>query len=171
MSWSEPARAAAIALMTGEERQEDSVTATLIRDIFTVFEESGHDRMRTADLLAELYEIEESPWGDWYGKPLSAHGLSRLLRVYRIRTMPVWTEGKTVKGYKIEQFDDAFAQLGVRRVRTVRSEARSHAAPNSPNPPNPSTREQGADNGSVDEDEIERLAQLARLAQQEELPF
>lgn len=145
MSWSESARTSAIALMTGEERQDDSVTATLIRDISDVFDASGHDRMRTADLLAQLYEIEESPWGDWYGKPLSAHGLSRLLKAYRVRTMPVWADGKTVKGYKVEQFEDAFAQLGVRRVRTVRSESRSQAAPNPPNPPNPKGREMGED--------------------------
>lgn len=143
MSWAPSARASAIVLMTGEERQDDSVTATLIRDIAAVFEANGHDRMRTADLLAALYEIEESPWGDWYGKPLTPHGLSRLLKAYRIRTMPVWAEGKTVKGYKVEQFDDAFAQLGVRRVRTVRSEPRSQAGPNPPNPPNPSGRENG----------------------------
>ena len=45
--------------------------------------------MKTADLLDGLHRIEESPWGDWYGKPLTAHGLSRLLRTYRIKTMPV----------------------------------------------------------------------------------
>ena len=33
MSWAERARAAAIALSTGEERQDDSITALLIRDI------------------------------------------------------------------------------------------------------------------------------------------
>jgi hypothetical protein len=149
MNWSEDARASAIALMTGEEREDDSRTATLIRDIGSVFAATGHDRMRTADLLAELYTIEESPWGDYYGKPLSAHGLSKLLKVYRIRTMPVWAEGQTVKGYKVEQFADAFAQLGVREVRTVRDEAGSEAAPNSPNPPNPPVHEQGDDSQSL----------------------
>jgi hypothetical protein len=132
--------------MAGEERQDESVTAQLIRDIAAVFSANGHDRMKTADLLAELHENEDSPWGDWYGKPLSPHGLSRLLKPYRIRTMPVWTDGKTVKGFKVEQFADAFAQLGVRTVRTVRSESGSHAAPNPPNPPNPLAGE-GGENG------------------------
>lgn len=135
--WPERARTAALALSTGEERADDSITATLIRDVSDVFEANGDNPLRTADLLEGLHEIEESPWGDWYGKPLSSHGLSRLLKPYRIRTMPVWSDGKTVKGYKPDQFSDAFAQLGVREVRRVRSEARSHAAPNSPNPPNP----------------------------------
>jgi hypothetical protein len=52
--------------------------------------------------------------------------------------MPVWVEGQTGKGYKREQFADAFHRvLGVRGVRTVRSGMAPDAAPNSPNPPNP----------------------------------
>lgn len=54
--------------------------------------------------------------------------------------MPVWVDGKTVRGYKAEQFADAFAQLGVRSVRDVRSESTSDAAPNAPNAPNANTR-------------------------------
>jgi Protein of unknown function (DUF3631) len=145
MSWSEIARAAAKALSMGEEREDNSITVQLLRDIHGIHCANGSEgRWQTADLLAHLHAIEESPWGDWYGKPLSAHGLSRLLRPYRIKTMPVWSDGKTVKGYKVEQFADAFARvLGVRRVRQVRSGSSSQAAPNSPNPPNP----QGAEHG------------------------
>jgi hypothetical protein len=47
--------------------------------------------------------------------------------------MSVYTDGHTVRGYRIEQFSDAFAQLGirsVRSVRSVRSEARSEAGSN-----------------------------------------
>jgi hypothetical protein len=174
MSWSEPARISAIALMTGEERQDDSVTATLIRDISAVFADHDDEPLKTADLLEGLYEIEESPWGDWFGRPLSAHGLSKLLKPYRVKTMPVWNESKTVRGYKVEQFLGAFAQLSVRSVRSVRSECPSQnpltlpnapnasenkalgsvrpntalgAEPNAPNAPNASTREQGGENG------------------------
>jgi len=147
MSWAELARTSAVALMTGVEREDDSVTATLIRDISDVFAAHGDEPMKTSDVLEGLYRIEESPWGDWFGKPLSAHGLSRLLKAYRIKTMSVWSDAETVRGYKVDQFEDAFAQLSVRSVRSVRSEARSHATPNAPNAPNASTREQGEDAG------------------------
>lgn len=144
MSWSEPARTSAIVLMTGEERQDDSVTATLIRDIHAVFWSPQNDgRLKTTDLLAQLHAIEESPWGDWFGKPLSAHGLSRLLKAYRIRTMPVKVAGETVRGYKVEQFEDAFAQLALRSVTGVTHESQSHAGSNAGNASNASTREQG----------------------------
>jgi hypothetical protein len=99
----ERARRAAVALSAGDEREDASMTARLLNDIFTVFENGAGDRLRTADLIAHLVEIEESPWGDWYGKTISPHGLSKLLRVHRIKTMPVWVEGESVRGYKREQ--------------------------------------------------------------------
>jgi Protein of unknown function (DUF3631) len=138
--WSARARTAALTLSGGEEREDESVTARLLADIYTVFEANGDDeRLKTADLIKRLCEIEESPWGDWYGKPITAHGLSRLLQPHRIKTMPVWVDGKTVRGYKAEQFDEAFLRvLGVRSVRNVRSESASQAAPNTPNAPNAS---------------------------------
>jgi hypothetical protein len=92
--------------------------------------------MRTADLLAGLHRIEESPWGEWYGKPLSAHGLSRLLRSYRIRTMPIRVAGEPARGYKREQFADAVAQVGVpgvTGVTGVTSQAWSEAGSNASN--------------------------------------
>jgi hypothetical protein len=119
--WPVTARAAAIALSTGDEREDGSLTSSLIRDIYTVFTETAQDRMKTSDLLFELSKIEESPWGDYFGKPLSAHGLSRLLRPYRVKTMPVKVAGDTVRGYKVEQFADAFAQVGVTGVTSVTS--------------------------------------------------
>jgi hypothetical protein len=138
--WPERARRAAIELSTGDEREDDSLTVQLLRDIYAVFAANGDDgRLRTSTLLEGLHAIEESPWLDYHGKPLSANALSRLLRPYRIKTMPVWNDGQTVRGYKLEQFDEPFARvLGVRGVRCVRSQSASHAAPNSPNAPNAS---------------------------------
>ena len=132
MPWSERARRAALALSTGDEREDDSLTVRLLRDIHGAFD--GDPRLKTSDLLGRLYVIEESPWGDWYGKPLSAHGLSRMLKPYRIKTMPVKVDGETVRGYKVEQFADAFARaLGVTGVTSVTSKASSQAGGNAGN--------------------------------------
>jgi hypothetical protein len=134
---SERARQVAVELTTGEGREDDSLSARLLADIRTVFNENSAERFRTSDLIEKLGRIEESPWGDWYGKPITAQKLSTLLRPYRIKTMPVWTDGRAVRGYKVEQFADAFLRvLGVRGVMSVSSESPSQAAPNSPNPPN-----------------------------------
>jgi Protein of unknown function (DUF3631) len=135
--WPERARRVAVELSSGEARQDDSLSARLLVDIRSVFAENGVERLKTSELINELGRIEESPWGDWHGKPISPQALSKLLRPYRIKTLPVWADGKTVRGYKLEQFADAFLRvLGVRSVRTVRSGMATHAEPNLPNSPN-----------------------------------
>jgi hypothetical protein len=143
-AWPARARAAAVALSTGEERGEESLGARLLQDIYDVFESNGTTRYPTADLIAELAKIEESPWGDWFGKTISPQAIGKLLKPYRIKTMPVWVEGETHRGYKVEQFEDAWLRvLGVGRVRSVRSESPSGAAPNTPNAPNALLAEEG----------------------------
>jgi 5S rRNA maturation endonuclease (ribonuclease M5) len=143
--WPERAREAAVVLSTGEEREDESMGARLLADIRDVFESNRTTRYPTADLIAELAKIEESPWGDWRGKtitpkPITPQALGKLLKPYRIKTMAVWVDGVTHRGYKLEQFKDAFARVlgvqGVRGVRGVRNESPSHAAPNTPNTPN-----------------------------------
>ena len=171
--WPERARRAASELSTGEARQDDSRPVKLLADIRTVFNESDIERYRTADLIAALSMIEESPWGDMYaGKSITSHQLSKLLQPFHILTMPVWAEGKTVKGYKREQFEDAWTRYlpplhdGVRSVREVRSGSSSHAAPNPPNSPNPTPGTNGSGDPTRiaqpvpegwDQDEQERL--------------
>jgi Protein of unknown function (DUF3631) len=126
--WPPQAHAAALELSTGETREDDSLTARLLRDVYAVFESSGRDRFKTSDLIDELCKIEESPWGDWYGKAISPQGLSNLLRPYRIKTMTIrgprqttaHQDGKPVRGYKREQFTNAFLRvLGVTGVTAV----------------------------------------------------
>jgi hypothetical protein len=135
--WSDRAREAAVSLSTGAEREDDSLTVVLLRDIHDYFEGDGNDRVRTADLLNHLHAIEDSPWGDWYGKTLSAHGLSRLLKPYRIQTMPVRVDGETVRGYKREQFADAFARaLSVTGVTGVTPQTASQKGSNASNASN-----------------------------------
>ena len=144
--WPERARGAALELCGPEARQDedDSLTALLLKDLYEIFTTSTETRFHTSDLIERLAKIEESPWGDWHGKPITPQALSRLLRPYRIKTMPVWSGSRTVKGYKLEQFTDAFHRvLGVREVRTVRDGSASALAPNPPNPPNPLRTEKG----------------------------
>ena len=128
-----------MALSSGEAREDDSVGARLLQDIYNVFQTNGSQRYKTSDLIAELSTIEESPWGDWYGKTITAHALSRLLKPYRIKTMPVKVDGVTVRGYKAEQFADAFHRvLGVTSVTAVTSRSTAQTAGNASNASNAS---------------------------------
>ena len=92
------------------------------------------------ELLDRLCRIEESPWGDWYGKTLSANALSKLLKPYRIKTIPVRRDGEVVRGYKAEQFEDAWIRvLGVTRVTGVTPKSASQAEGNARNAGNAQT--------------------------------
>jgi Protein of unknown function (DUF3631) len=141
--WPSRARAAAVELSSGEAREEEGLSIRLLGDVQQVFETTGADRIKTSVLLSELAAIEESPWGDWYGRPLSPPALGKLLKPYRIRTMAVWVEGETARGFKREQFVDAWERyLSCNRVRSsrgVRSEAASEAGPIGPIAPNAGT--------------------------------
>jgi len=134
--WPVRARDAAVQLSGPEARQheDDSLSARLLFDLHQIFEANIAQRFATADLIALLCEIEESPWGDWHGRTITARALSKLLRPYRIRTMSVKVDGTTVRGYKVEQFANAFLRvLGVTGVTGVTSRSAPHAASNASN--------------------------------------
>jgi Protein of unknown function (DUF3631) len=145
--WPGRARTAAAALSSDAEREDDSASVQLLRDIHGVFEADETEAFKTSDLIAQLAEIQESPWGDWYGKAISPQALGKLLKPYGIRTMPVWIDGQTVRGYKADQFLDAWLRvLGVRGVRGVRSGFPSQDRLTGPNALTPS------ENGGVRSD-------------------
>lgn len=133
--WPARARSAAIALSSGEGREDESLTAILIRDVWAVFEATGEVRLCTSDLIEHLAAIEESPWGDWRGKPITPHALSKLLKPHRIKTMSVWIHRETKRGYKVEQFADAFARVGSRGGRSDRSGIAPGLPPATPTAP------------------------------------
>ena len=109
--WPQRARLAALALSCRDVRDDDSLGVKLLADIRTVFEERGVDRLSSAELLASLNAIEESPWGDFKGKPLDTRRLARLLRPYGIKPGTIrLADGQTPKGYVAEAFADAWSR-------------------------------------------------------------
>jgi Protein of unknown function (DUF3631)/DnaB-like helicase N terminal domain len=109
--WPKRARRAALVLSADEVRDEDSDRVQLLADIRRALDLDGGDRLSTAALLATLTGDEEAPWAT-YGrgdKPLGAHALAGLLRPFGIRSRTVRLEdGTTPKGFKREQFEDAW---------------------------------------------------------------
>ena len=115
--WPARARAALVELHGGRAVEDDSIGVRLLADARAVF--GGGDRLGTADLLKGLHELDEAPWGDWYGKPLSSRSLAKMLRPYAIAPH---SDG-TTRGYRREAFEDAWARYL---------------------PPDPSTRQEAA---------------------------
>ncbi len=113
--WPERARRAALALSTGENRQgSDDLPTLLLRDIKAIFEKKTSsrvpDKVFTDDLVERLVNMDDRPWGDLKGKPLDDRSLSRLLKPFTIKPGDVRIGREHRKGYKLEQFYDAWSR-------------------------------------------------------------
>ena len=104
-AWPTRARAAAIALTLAVEEQV-SVGIRLLGDIRDVM---GDDHaVPTRDLLERLHELVDAPWADWYGKPLTARALAKLLDPYGIVPVMKRVDGVKTRGYFRSEFIDAW---------------------------------------------------------------
>jgi hypothetical protein len=66
---------------------------------------SKDTRISTIDLLSRLAALPESPWGN-----LNALQLAVELRRFAIKPKQLWIGGSNVRGYAVEDFEDAFAR-------------------------------------------------------------
>lgn len=106
--WPDLVRVAAVALVADSKCDRGSLGVHLLRDLRTVFGDA--QVMTTADILAALHEIDESPWGDLKGKPLDSRGLSYRLRQYEVKPKNVRVGFGVVKGYAREDLHDAWSR-------------------------------------------------------------
>ena len=68
-----------------------------------------HERMASADLAAELREMEGHPWADWaHGKGLDANRLARRLKPFGIHSRQARKGESNKKSYLREDFADAW---------------------------------------------------------------
>lgn len=82
----------------------------LLVDIRSIFEARETDRLRSADLVAALGEMEDRPWPEWKnGRAMSAPQLARQLGHFQIspRTMRL-PDGNRKKGYERTDFEQAW---------------------------------------------------------------
>jgi Protein of unknown function (DUF3631) len=110
--WPSRGRAAFVALRVASAvAEDDSLGIRLLIDVHRVLDGQTVARISTHELIEQLAGDEEAPWGDWKGsgKSLPARTLGRLLNRYGIRSQSVWlADGNTAKGFKREQFEDAW---------------------------------------------------------------
>jgi len=105
--WPKTARAACKALVDAADTadEERSESTKLLMDIKRVFADKGVAFMPSAELVAELRRIEESPWNDFE--------LTRSKRSYRLREFRIKTRhnaAASARGYRLDDFSDAFAR-------------------------------------------------------------
>ena len=107
--WPATARAAAVSLVKRlvEDRRQFSLGLRLLSDMRIVFGEA--DKKTTVAILDRLQKLDESPWVDIKGKPLTDRGLAVRLRQYGVKPAVLKTGPKsTARGYHKEDFADAW---------------------------------------------------------------
>lgn len=108
--WPRIARLAAVSLH-GQEEEAPSTGAELLASIRDAFDGKRANSLATATLLEALAEDEEAPWAAWNrGKPMSAHQLAKRLSEFGIKPTTIRIGLRTPKGYKREQFEEAFGR-------------------------------------------------------------
>jgi hypothetical protein len=136
--WPALARAACKALVDGaDDADEDgSLSTKLLVDIKAVFAEKAVPFLSSADLVAALRGIEESPWNDF---ELNARKLALKVRQFNIK--PAHNTAKTARGYSLEDLTDAFTRY-TRPEPSEPSETSDElrVPPDGKNPPDGSTR-------------------------------
>lgn len=119
--WPERGRRALVALLAPRrQRRDDSQAMGLLADIRTYFDKDDSDRIRSHTLVDRLVADEESLWreSNRSGR-LSQAGLARLLAPFDIGTRDIRFDGRIFKGYRREDFEDAWARyLPARKVKT-----------------------------------------------------
>ena len=105
------ARAAALSLSTGDDRQDDSLAVKLLSDIRAIFlKDKALDRRTSKGLVDDLVKLVEAPWGDLRGQPINERTLAHMFRPYGIKSHQIRVGATTLKGYMRSDFADAWAR-------------------------------------------------------------
>jgi hypothetical protein len=129
--WPKKSRSAAVTLHTEDARpdEERSYDTKLLADVRRAFEdyetpgqEEAPDKLTTESIIAVLATYDESPWREWWWNEFekapqkhAARRLADMLKPYDIRSKDIRTDDGTRKGYRREDFEDAWSRyLGSR---------------------------------------------------------
>jgi hypothetical protein len=109
--WPNRARAACQVLCGQAGRDQDTAGERLLADLYGIFQaDTTLDAITTEGILTELHALDEAPWGDWYGKPITARGIARLLHPFGIRSQNLVVGDTRPKGYSRADLQDAWAR-------------------------------------------------------------
>lgn len=113
-AWVHQAVEAAVALCAEETTGEVPLRILLLGDLRELGEvgelfQATHGHALTADIIDKLVGLEDRPWGDLHGSPITPHRLSRLLAGYGIESK--FEPGpQRRKGYYKQDLEDLWAR-------------------------------------------------------------
>lgn len=108
-TWPERARRACQVLTdaAAEDDGDTSLNLRLLADLREVFE--GHDRMHSATIVEALADIEDAPWGDYFGRSFTVADLSRRLKGYGLKAeKQLWIGATNRSGFTRDQLHDVW---------------------------------------------------------------
>lgn len=114
--WPENARKA-LSILWNTRAPEQEIEVELIRDIRGAFQKTDgngavtgwHDKMFTKELIGRITAASDSAWHEFNkGKPITEPQLAKELRKFKIKPGTVRIGETTSKGYKCEQFQEAW---------------------------------------------------------------
>jgi hypothetical protein len=112
--WPTRARDAAQVMTVAEAQQEEDTAASvrLLADLRQLFTAADAEALYTSTILEGLHRLEDAPWADWYGHPLTTRDLAKLLRPYQVESKNVREQGTGPprKGYARADLQDAWAR-------------------------------------------------------------
>ena len=107
--WPKLAREAAVALSGADDDETQSIL--LLRDLQKLFTRYDDENLSSAFIAERLATMEDRPWPAFaYGKPITPHGIARLLKDFNVRPRQIRLpeSGKRGQGYLAEQFRHVF---------------------------------------------------------------
>jgi hypothetical protein len=112
--WPARARDAAARMTQAEAQQEEDTAASvrLLADLRHIFQAADTDALYTSTILEALQQVEDAPWADWYGHPLTTRDLAKLLRPYQVESKNIREHGTGAprKGYVHVDLVDAWSR-------------------------------------------------------------
>jgi hypothetical protein len=111
--WPARAREAAATMTQAEAQQEEDTAASvrLLADLRQIFTAANAEALYTSTILEGLHRLEDAPWADWYGHPLTTRELAKLLRPYQVESKNIREHGGSPrKGYARADLQDAWAR-------------------------------------------------------------
>ena len=108
-SWPELAWTSAEALHSGGDQSEGSIGVQLLGDMRRVWL-LDREAMTSKELLKELYELDEAPWRELSGRPITARFLAMRLKPYGIYSGNRRIGGIQAKGYRKADLEQAWSQ-------------------------------------------------------------
>ena len=109
--WPEQARAIASSMIKDDSNSYGSLGVQLLRDIRTVFSAKGSGSIWSNNLANALRCMPDRPWAELRGTGLTPNTLARRLEGFGILPRQVRIGDKNNRGYRAEQFTDAFERI------------------------------------------------------------